>query len=581
MSVEATYESARIDGRLRDRQNREVDVAIVGAGVSGLYSGWRLRTSRPAGSDASGGDGDGFPSVTILEMSDRVGGRLWSTTELPGLDGVVAELGGMRYMEHQRLFVSLAKLLGLPSEGFPMGNENRNLFYLRGTRFPARRWRDRTFRVPYQIPDELRGKHPDDLFGQVVDEVLKANGIGTRPKNRKEWDRIKATLKYDRGPDECRRLEEIGFWNLLQNHFGAEAYDLLSHAGGYYSNTINWNATEAMPYVVGDFSGDVEYKTLKGGLDQIARRLSLVFRNAGGELVGRARLVTFRPAPEGSRRRYELQVVDAQDGTAHTVRADRIILAMPRRSIELLSRDNLLVDDGRNQEFLRDLRSVIGEPSFKILLGFEPSGNGLPWWRHLGLESGRSITDLPIRQCYYFGTHPRTRHSLLLASYNDMRSVSFWKPLEVPGAGVAGLEAAEEERFEPTPTSEVSLAELERASDLYPQAPLRMVGHALQQLAELHGLTTLPKPYTSAYANWSHDPYGGGYHAWKANYDVGKVMRAMRKPLPGHDVHICGEAYSDQQAWIEGALCIAELMLQQHCGLARPGWLPADYYLGR
>jgi hypothetical protein len=45
-------------------------------------------------------------------------------------------------------------------------------------------------------------------------------------------------------------------------------------------------------------------------------------------------------------------------------------------------------------------------------------------------------------------------------------------------------------------------------------------------------------------------------------------------------VHICGEAYSDQQGWVEGALCVAERMLQEHFGLKWPKWLDPNYYLG-
>ncbi|PCO43133.1 hypothetical protein CQA20_29380, partial [Klebsiella pneumoniae] len=53
--------------------------------------------------------------------------------------------------------------------------------------------------------------------------------------------------------------------------------------------------------------------------------------------------------------------------------------------------------------------SVIMEPAFKILMGFK-----YPWWKELGIDSGHSITDLPMRQCYYFGTDPETNNSMLL-----------------------------------------------------------------------------------------------------------------------------------------------------------------------
>jgi len=54
----------------------------------------------------------------------------------------------------------------------------------------------------------------------------------------------------------------------------------------------------------------------------------------------------------------------------------------------------------------------------------------------------------------------------------------------------------------------------------------------------------------------------------------------MRRPMPAERIHICGEAYSDQQGWVEGAFCVAENMLEDHFSLERPQWIPEKYYLG-
>jgi hypothetical protein len=46
------------------------------------------------------------------------------------------------------------------------------------------------------------------------------------------------------------------------------------------------------------------------------------------------------------------------------------------------------------------------------------------------------------------------------------------------------------------------------------------------------------------------------------------------------NIHICGEAYSELQGWIEGAFCEAEKILEHYFDLNRPSWLDKDYYLG-
>jgi hypothetical protein len=71
-------------------------------------------------------------------------------------------------------------------------------------------------------------------------------------------------------PYDQRKVNDIGFWNLIKDQVSQEGYEFLANAGGYYSNTINWNSAEAFPYMVGDFSANTVYKTIKEGYDSIA-----------------------------------------------------------------------------------------------------------------------------------------------------------------------------------------------------------------------------------------------------------------------------------------------------------------------
>ena len=42
-----------------------------------------------------------------------------------------------------------------------------------------------------------------------------------------------------------------------------------------------------------------------------------------------------------------------------------------------------------------------------------------------------------------------------------------------------------------------------------------------------------------------------------------EVRDRILQPLDGHQIFICGEAYSDAQGWVEGALQTADLMLEK------------------
>lgn len=571
----------RVDRGVQNGLN--LDVVVVGAGISGLYAAWRLVNGRTRP-----------PRVHIIEQADRVGGRLESVV-LPGME-ISGELGGMRYMSSQILVTSLIErkfAAQLKPVDFPMGDASQHFFYGRTQRCRTSAWTDaqakgQRFVTNYCLRSNLVGFDADQLFNKIIYDVLVADPwfyakyvAGQSPPKvshpsqyeydfaltATDWDDVKPRLTYTvAGPYQGMKVNDMGFWNLIKDQAGEEAYEFLSVAGGYYSNTINWNAAEAMPYMVGDFSNvGTVYKTIDGGYDQIAYAIAQAYLAQPDTRIWTTnRLMTFDRAPSGSGRRYRLAIRNLTSATDWTIDADAIVLAMPRRSLELLDQSGFLFSDSVLQQ---RVKSVTMERAFKLLMGFEA-----PWWlANFGTRYGASITDLPIRQCYYFGTDPDDSHSLFLSSYNDMRTVSFWKPMEPGQPGQAP--------FQTRPTHRAPAKELARFEGK--QATRAMVAEAMKQVRELHGDPNIPDPYVTYFRDWSEDPYGGGYHAWNAGVHVNTVMPYMRRPNPQEAIHVIGEAYSDQQGWVEGALCVAERMLEAHFGLARPDWLiDPNYYLG-
>src|SRR3982750_713340 len=120
----------------------DLDIAVVGGGVSGAYSAWRLQQEKGA-----------TERIGLFEYSDRIGGRLYTVT-MPGIPHVKAEVGGMRYIPKDHLLVAgLVDHLKLPTIPFPMGavkptGSNCNLFYLRGKHLRLHELSD-SAKVPY------------------------------------------------------------------------------------------------------------------------------------------------------------------------------------------------------------------------------------------------------------------------------------------------------------------------------------------------------------------------------------------------------------------------------------------------
>ncbi len=537
----------------------ELEIAIVGGGVAGSYCAWRLLEEDPE------------RQVGLFELSDRIGGRLFSR-KLPGMPHVVAELGGMRYIpEAQRLIGGVIDHLGLESRPFLRGVENpdgdgNNLFLRR----KHMRMRDLAEEAGdrYHMEWHERGKTPDEILEYMTRTYIPdGEGMGIAEQAER--------LVFGQ-PLYCH-----GFWNLLYRVLSSEAYAYVRDAGGYDTSVANGNAASSLQ--VDQFHDGVRYRTLVGGMDLLPRSLAAGFAETAQREQGRDplftghRLLRFDRAPEGAPRRYRLLFARTGGDDVRVVYADRLILAMPRRGLELLDQSNFFFSHPWVQVHLR---SVIKQAAFKLFLGYDR-----PWWRGLGLVAGHSITDLPVRQTFYFptegeeeGADPRNSNSLLMASYGDDASAAFWKAFEDGEAFTGAANPFLGEGEAPLDACDVG------------QVSESMVGAIQGLLRQVHGLREIPKPYTAAFQDWGTDPHGAAWHAWKAGFRYWEVMRRMRKPLdpswsedggcPEEQVYICGEAYSNIQSWVEGALQTAEHVLRDYFELDRPSWLDADYDLG-
>ena len=86
------------------------DIAIVGGGISGVYTGYRLLSADLSASPQlkAWAGSTGKLKVGLFEGSERIGGRILSA-QPPGMPHVTCELGGMRYMSSQPLIRGLVE----------------------------------------------------------------------------------------------------------------------------------------------------------------------------------------------------------------------------------------------------------------------------------------------------------------------------------------------------------------------------------------------------------------------------------------------------------------------------------------
>jgi hypothetical protein len=331
-----------------------------------------------------------------------------------------------------------------------------------------------------------------------------------------------------------------------------EAWTMTRAAIGYDTASWNINAAELI-FAAFEVAGNASYRRVKQGYETVPTLLASRFLAAEGHVEMTRRLIGFEIArPPSGGNMLSLRF----EGIPQPVYARTLILAMPKRSLELLDKVGPLFTpnaDGKNVDALLD--SVRPVPLFKLVLCY-PS----PWWRSLGLYRGRSVTDLPIRQVYYWANEESGNSAIVI--FNDSDNVDYWGGMRLDGSP-------------PYMTRAPGGAAISRGSDMWDKclAPEDMVRDAVRQVREMHGLRSIPEPYAAAFHDWSDDPYGGGAHLWNIGSPSWELAPRIIQPVNGVPVYIVGEAYSDRQGWVEGALRTSEMLLQQHFGLPPPPWL--------
>jgi monoamine oxidase len=527
-----------------------LDVAIVGGGVSGIYAAWRLLTT------------GGKERVAVFEADNHIGGRLLSVTP-PGIPNMKAELGGMRILPAvQPLIKTLIHQLNaeagaadrIETYPFPV-DQPENIAYLRGIYLRLKEFQTPS-RVPYHLDFLEAGKTAGALVVDAIGQLIP--GITDKDLTDAQRREMARTAKFDGVP-----LYKQGFWQALMRVMSGEAYQLAIAAGGYQSTLTSWNAADAIPWYLSDFGVAPKYEGFRRGFQQVPLTLQARVEKAGGRVQCNARITGFD---------YRDGLITLHFAQGPSVTAKALILAMPRRALELIQPQSQVLQQEAVQTLIR---SVTPRPLFKIFTTYAH-----PWWLAAGVEAGRTTTDLPVRQTYYWpkddGQPAKQGRAMLMASYDDGLNIGFWDSFR-PKRGVAwlqeGVSSPSADRPEQQAAAHLGLKMFHNATaNQDPEAdpwqrylaPEAMVEEIQRQLATIHGLPFVPKVLDASFRDWGDDPFGGGWNSWNIGVESWHVKEKILQPDPSAPVYICGEAYSDAQGWVEGALQTADALLKKH-----------------
>lgn len=538
---------------------RAQKIAVVGGGIAGLYGALRLKELRPE------------YHVTVFEAQNRVGGRILSV-RFKGIP-FAAELGAMRFQKGHILLDRLVRQLQLPHEDFRV---RPPVFRLRGRTFTEEDIRTGACNrcgasIPYALRPDEQGLTPGELIASVIRKLAGELTLNYIPSQRDAL-RLKDKLREDPlsvrqwkaiGSRACVAgvpLNRIGFLNLLHHYLSSEAVSLVRDSVSLRSVSGNWNAADAIPWFLADMSHSDLYM-FPAGSDSLPRAME----NQCGALGIDIKLST--PVERIEARESGYTLLSATDNLGDF---DQVIMALPRGALGRITVDASCVWPPPW------FTSVSKNSLFKAFLVYES-----PWWIGETIPNaavGRVYTDGPLRQVYYFAERSLAKlanreesnstRSMILASYSDEQFIGFWEPTMRDDRPVG------EQYFE-DPTSLPAGVKI---------AGQRLLSKLEQQLREIHQGLAIPPALAGCYINWGARPYDGGWHTWR----VGEDEPFFRHPCPDlpQGLWVCGEAYSFEQGWIEGALRSTERVLSRIVGRGdwRPlggvseGSLPIDYF---
>jgi len=598
----------------------DVDIAIVGAGPAGLYVAWRLMQEEKYKRQ----------KICLFDAADRFGGRV-ASVKIPDIP-FVADVGAMRYLPDQILVNSLSQHLGLCSEYSKDDDFNfETTFYsLRGDLLhkssfdPRSRGRKQQ---KYKVEEGERDKDPFELIVCAIQKALSNIEFNEDvPTTDARWardltpDRIRNKARQLDSPDQKlaldtfepeewrfikrygriggRPLYATGFWDLLQSNLSIEGYHLAHDGSGYQSIFSMWNAAEAIVWFLADFSSG-HYKTILGGMEKLIECLYKQFIQ-WSQANGRSEpdvcklkhtLVSIHAEGRQDQRRFRLIFMQGgQQLQEVTVTVKQVILALPQPALKNL-RINVYGDESLDtiarQNFHNYLESVTPNPLFKLFLVYDR-----PWWTALRGqrckdESFKVNTDQPLRQIYHFGpdrqhskedlTNRQANYRLVMASYSDARYAEYWNQLHKVEEAINRQDDQYKAYCLPSFRMSLGKEQQEKLEEILRKygTPERVVHRAQYQLWQVYGrqVSMPPAPLIALYQHWSDPPYYTGWHSWNMGSRPWVVARRLVRPFPEFEIYTCGEAFSSEQGWIEGALKSAERVLEILLDGSEPPWL--------
>jgi hypothetical protein len=368
-------------------------------------------------------------------------------------------------------------------------------------------------------------------------------------QNLREFGAIDDGTKFANDSKQGTALWNTGFWNVLTEVLSHHAVMKIRDLGTFYHLIPeNPNAAEWLVFWLRNFRTSEQLVGIRGGMQRITEAMSRTIDPEGQEnrIVKNMKLVKIESEGERLKLRFKKGTGDEYEEW----RAKHVVLALPRGPLEELAKNS---PEAFGAEVLKDIRGSFGFPLLKFFLVVRKR-----WWNEDATRTNRYATLIPTRELHYRASGVSSSSKGMILVYTDRPASTFWSNyIQNPSFGEPNQAAAQSE--------EVIFTGIQDKPEEggFKDNP-GLIRKALQYLRAYGvGLDRADIEYYGI-RDWGREPYLGAAHAWYPERQSWRILKRLSAFAPGavypepdsgkQVLHVCGEAYSDYQAFIEGSL---------------------------
>ena len=297
------------------------------------------------------------------------------------------------------------------------------------------------------------------------------------------------------------KKEDLLKINLLE--FCEKVYDkdtrkYLSAAYPYVSELEDLNAYEALDTFKNDMSNDFQFYLFKNGFSSLIDEMEKFIKSNNCTIKTSHTLMDIDMAKDT----YSLEVISGKKIVKYTTK--NLILSLDKSALERIPYLSSLKPD---------FNKVITRPLLRIYAIYPPDAKTNKVWFD---GMGKVVTDLEIKYIIPIDY----KSGLIMISYTDQKDAIFWNSIINKGPGKLETELN-------------------------------------KQLKLLFPKKKIPKTKFLKSHYWEN---GASY--WNKNNEAEPNSTKMLQPLENETLYICGESFSQRQAWVEGSLETSEEVIK-------------------